>query len=160
MNKKLNDIREFAINAHGNQLYNNNPYVYHLDKVANLVEPYGETAQIIAYLHDVVEDTDVDLDEIRFIFGSFISTCVDILTNEPGKNRKSSKEATYKKVKFFTDDDEFNIALIVKAADRLANVREGQKNDMYRKEQDKFKEVYFKPGLCDRFWEEIETILK
>jgi len=153
------NARELAIKEHGNQLYKNKPYVYHLDAVAKLVEPYGEDAQTIAYLHDIVEDTNMDLDDVRFMFGSFISTCVDILTNEPGENRKSSKEATYKKVKFFTDDDKFNIALIVKAADRLANVREGEKNDMYRREQDKFREIYFKSGLCDGFWEEIENIL-
>ncbi len=40
--------RNFAIKAHGEQLYGECPYVVHLDAVAALLEPYGEEAQSIS----------------------------------------------------------------------------------------------------------------
>lgn len=57
------------------------------------------------------------------------------------------------------------LALIVKAADRLANLREsargrsGSKLDMYRQEHPAFRAAAYRPGLCDGLWEEIERLL-
>jgi (p)ppGpp synthase/HD superfamily hydrolase len=51
--------REFAIKAHGEQKYGEFPYSVHLDEVATIAKPYGESAEIVAYLHDVIEDTSV-----------------------------------------------------------------------------------------------------
>ena len=113
--------REFAIQSHGNQKYGEHPYSVHLDAVAKISRSYGETAEIISYLHDVVEDTDVKIEEIESIFGSLIATSVAILTDEPGKDRKERKSKTYAKMANVSGDAE--VALIVKAADRLANMR-------------------------------------
>jgi len=46
-------------------------YVVHLDAVAEIVQQYGEPAVVIAYLHDVVEDTSVSLLDIEKEFGRF-----------------------------------------------------------------------------------------
>ena len=35
------------------------PYIFHLDATAALLESYGEQAQVVGYLHDVIEDTSV-----------------------------------------------------------------------------------------------------
>jgi len=161
MNERIKKARDFAIENHGNQLYDKDkPYVYHLDKVVEILKPYGSEAQIIGYLHDVVEDTDVELYEIEDEFGRFILTCVDILTDEPGNTRKDRKLPTYKKVTFFTSDTEkYDVALIVKVADRLSNILEGKKNDMYKKEHEEFRNTYYKQNLCDEIWDRIEKIL-
>jgi hypothetical protein len=44
---------------------------------------------------------------------------------------------------------QFNLAKIVKVCDRLANVRRGGKNDMYREEHKAFKEAVYIPDLCN-----------
>ena len=55
----LDQARAFALAAHGDQMYGARPYSFHLDAVVRLLSPYGIEAQVIGYLHDVVEDTEV-----------------------------------------------------------------------------------------------------
>ena len=45
------------LEVHGDQRYGSRPYHAHLDALAELVKEHGEEAQVLAYLHDVVEDT-------------------------------------------------------------------------------------------------------
>lgn len=113
--------RDFAVKAHGDQKYGEFPYSVHLDEVASIAKQYGETAEIVAYLHDVVEDTDVTAQEIEAIFGGLVARCVQILSDEPGETRKIRKAATY--LKMSAVDGEECLALLVKSADRLANMR-------------------------------------
>jgi (p)ppGpp synthase/HD superfamily hydrolase len=80
--------RKFALKHHGEQKYGEHPYIVHLDAVANLVQQYGEAAVVIAYLHDVVEDTNVSIREIEKEFGALVADCVAVLTDEPGEDRK------------------------------------------------------------------------
>ena len=68
----IEEARKFAINAHGDQKYGELPYHVHLDAVAEIASEYGETVQIIAYLHDVAEDTSVQLQDIEREFGKFV----------------------------------------------------------------------------------------
>jgi (p)ppGpp synthase/HD superfamily hydrolase len=42
-----------------------NPYINHVRAVAELLAPLGPHAQMAGLLHDVVEDTDVTLDDLR-----------------------------------------------------------------------------------------------
>jgi (p)ppGpp synthase/HD superfamily hydrolase len=65
----LDQVRSFALAAHGSQMYGTQPYAVHLDAVVGLLSPYGTEAQIIGYLHDVVEDTAVTESDIRHHFG-------------------------------------------------------------------------------------------
>ncbi|WP_086932093.1 HD domain-containing protein [Agarilytica rhodophyticola] len=153
--------REFAIQRHGSQKYGEHPYINHLEAVADIATPYGDTAIIIAYLHDVVEDTDTSLEEIETRFGIFIANCVAILTDEPGDSRKERKAKTYKKMREVSGDLE--MALIVKAADRLSNVRAcvADKNtrllDIYKDEHKVFKKSVYRPDLCEPIWRDIEA---
>jgi len=66
-----------------------------VDAVAAIVAPYGETAQVIDYLHDTVEDTATNLRDVQSTFGDHVAHCVDLLTDEPGATRKIRKELTY-----------------------------------------------------------------
>lgn len=155
--------RSFAIAAHGNQKYGDRPYSFHLDAVANLAEPYGEEAMLVAYLHDTAEDTTATGQEIESTFGSKIAACVSLLTNEPGANRKERKARTYAKLAGVCGPNE--LALVVKAADRLANVRacvEDRKRslwELYRSEHQVFRSAAYRRGLCDPLWVELDSLL-
>jgi (p)ppGpp synthase/HD superfamily hydrolase len=77
-------------------------------------------AQATGYLHDVVKDTDATLDEVAELFGPLIAACVGILTDEPGEDRKARKVKPHQKMARVTGALE--LVLVVKAADRLANM--------------------------------------
>jgi len=76
--------------------YTGEPYIVHPEAVAGLVASVTDDPTMIAaaWLHDVVEDTPVTLDEIRAEFGADVATLVDDLTNVSKKtdgNRKVRK---------------------------------------------------------------------
>lgn len=156
------DARAFAIEAHGNQRYGEHPYSIHLDEVACLASEYGDQAMVVAYLHDVVEDTQVTIKNIEDMFGAFVARCVAILSDEPGATRKIRKAVTYKKMA--TVQGEETLALLVKAADRLANLRACIRMNnqallsMYRSEHAVFQKAVYRPHLCEKLWQEIEKI--
>ncbi|MGE3163899.1 MAG: HD domain-containing protein [Planctomycetota bacterium] len=163
MNSSVVAARAFALAAHGDQRYGDFPYSYHLDAVASILAPYGEEAQIIGLLHDVVEDTDTGLSEIRACFGSRVADCVALVTDVEGPTREARKALTHAKLATVSGDLE--LALIVKAADRLANLRmsassqTGGKLDLYRREHAAFRASAHRPGLCDEVWQEIDRIV-
>ncbi|MDU9049504.1 MAG: HD domain-containing protein [Candidatus Electrothrix sp. Rat3] len=154
--------REFACKYHGEQKYGEHPYVVHLDAVADLVQQYGESAVVIAYLHDVVEDTSISLFDIEKEFGRLVADCVAVLTDEPGEDRKERKAKTYAKMARVCGETE--IALLVKAADRLANMRAcvaGSKQRLlavYKDEYPVFKKAVFRPGICEKIWVELAAL--
>ena len=155
--------RSFAIAAHGEQKYGDYPYSYHLDAVAAIAARYGDEAAIVAYLHDTVEDTNATLAEVERQFGPKIAACVALLTDEPGANRKERKAKTYAKLAQVSGPTE--LALLVKVADRLANVRaciQDHKTslwELYRSEQATFKQAAYRPDLCEPQWAELDRLL-
>lgn len=128
-----------------------------------LLDEHGPQAQVIGYLHDVVEDTEFTCEDIETRFGKPVADAVAILTDEPGNNRKERKQKTYAKMSQVTGD--LQIALIVKTADRLANVQASLETDrkdklkMYQKEHSAFKTAVYRPELCDALWETLDAAL-
>lgn len=161
---EINAARAYALNMHGGQMYGSLPYSHHLDAVAMTLAPYGQEAQVIGYLHDVVEDTDATVADIRSHFGDRVAACVELLTDELGSNRKERKAKTYAKLAKVTGPSE--LALVVKVADRLSNVRAcvgGANRDLwslYRSEHTVFKASAYRPGLCDGLWSELDGLLR
>ena len=159
----LQTSREFAIQAHSHQKYGSQPYVAHLDAVVSHLINYGEEAQIVGYLHDVIEDTDIQYNDIKNSFNTFIADCVSSISDEAGNNRKERKQKTYAKLKAISG--KLEVVLIVKAADRLANLQACVQDNnaklfsMYQKEHPDFYSAVYREGLCDDIWEEIELIL-
>jgi guanosine-3',5'-bis(diphosphate) 3'-pyrophosphohydrolase len=155
--------RLYAIAAHREQRYGERPYSFHLDAVAALAEPYGEDAAVVAYLHDTVEDTDVTLADIEANFGSKVAACVGLLTDESGATRKERKAKTYARLAQVTGERE--LALVVKVADRLANVRAcitDRKESLwrlYQGEHPAFRKAAFRTNLCDPLWSELDMLL-
>ena len=88
----------FATIAHGEQKrkYSGEPYIVHPIEVMEIVKtvPHDEAMLAAALLHDVVEDTEVTIAEVRQAFGDDVASLVDDLTDvskpEDG-NRKARK---------------------------------------------------------------------
>lgn len=154
--------RRFALAAHGDQRYGAYPYATHLDAVANIASAYGDEATVIAYLHDVVEDTAVTVDAIEAAFGSRVARCVALVTDAPGVNRAMRKANTNARLCGVGEADQ--LALIVKTSDRLANLRaciadsRQQLLANYQREHVAFRHAVYRRGLCDELWRELDSI--
>jgi (p)ppGpp synthase/HD superfamily hydrolase len=75
----------FAEKAHEQQRrkYTHERYAVHLGAVAGLVRSVGGEPEAVAaaWLHDVVEDTEVELEQIESEFGAHVSRLVEELTD-------------------------------------------------------------------------------
>ena len=69
------------------------PYICHPIEVAKIIVGFGfdSDSVVASLLHDIVEDTDVTLDDLRAKFGAEIASLVDGVT-KLGKIAYSSKE--------------------------------------------------------------------
>lgn len=112
------DARDYAILAHGGQTYGDLPYVVHLDAVVSVLKGWGMYgAEIIAaaYLHDVLEDTDVTFEDLCEGFGEQVALIVHCCTGE-GETRDERMASIYAKAA------RNGRAAAVKLADRVANL--------------------------------------
>lgn len=101
------------------------PYILHPIEVARICYAeigLGPTAVISALLHDVVEDTDVTIEEIRKLFGDKIAKIVDGLTKLDGLYNVESPQAENLKKVLSTLVYDVRVVLI-KMADRIHNLR-------------------------------------
>lgn len=89
--RSVDFAEEFARQAHGAVLnkHSGEHYILHVERVvAHLVAAGAdETHQTVAWLHDVVEDTSVTLDQVLRFFGVEIAEAVDAITHRPGETR-------------------------------------------------------------------------
>lgn len=102
------------------------PYIYHPIAVAQIVSEeigLGGTAVACALLHDVVEDTDITLADIKRLFGATIASIIDGLTKIAGVfDQSTSMQAENFRKMLLTLSDDVRVILI-KLADRLHNMR-------------------------------------
>lgn len=125
--------RAFAVERHeaAGCTYGQHPFEYHLDAVAQVLKQFGhhDTAMhMVAYLHDVVEDTQTTFEEIEEAFGLLIRIGVVLLTDKPGRNRRERQAATYDYFVAALEEGLYGVHgnalehfLNVKLADRIAN---------------------------------------
>ncbi len=167
------DPRTFAIAAHGDQLYGGlKPYVYHLDQVADLAARYFDCFSMyggdgvlpkhvyaVAFLHDVLEDTDVTREQLEEKFGGAIARDVWYVTDAEGINRKQRKLHTWYKIR------SSRVALYIKLCDRLANTLESAAMDkhsllgMYQKEFPLFEAALYVPNsILEPLWLELRRV--
>ncbi len=118
----------FAKKAHaGIRRRSGEPYILHPIAVAKIVNReigLGSTSICAALLHDVVEDTDYTVDDIRHQFGDKIAQIVEGLTKISGGifgDRASAQAENFRKL-LLTMSDDIRVVLI-KMADRLHNMR-------------------------------------
>ena len=129
---------DFANEAHKNvRRRSGGPYIIHPIEVAKIVVSnigLGYKSITAALLHDVVEDTDYTVDDIRNLFGDKIASLVDgltkikiVLDNEDRAKRsedvysESLQAENFKRI-LLTLNDDVRVVLI-KLADRLHNCR-------------------------------------
>ncbi len=103
------------------------PYINHPINVALICANeigLGTTSIICALLHDVVEDTDYTLEDIRGIFGDKVAAIIDGLTKIKGifdYSTSSIHAENFKKILLTLSDDVR--VILIKLADRLHNMR-------------------------------------
>lgn len=103
------------------------PYIYHPVEVATIVAGeigMGTTSIVSALLHDVVEDSNYSLDDIRFHFGDKVTQIIDGLTKieEMIDNPSESPQAENFRKILLTLSRDVRV-IIIKLADRLHNMR-------------------------------------
>lgn len=123
---RIREAYELAREAHAEQKRKSGePYIIHPIAVATIVAEelkLGANPVIAAFLHDVVEDTDYTLDDIRVRFGDDVAFLVSVVTKKSTGSYEISKQVdNYKQM---LNSIHYDIrALLVKLADRLHNMR-------------------------------------
>jgi guanosine-3',5'-bis(diphosphate) 3'-pyrophosphohydrolase len=117
----------FALKAHAGQVrLTGEPYVTHTIAVAMTVAELGldATSAAAALLHDVVEDTEVTLEEVEASFGPVVAAIVDGVTKLDRlhfSSKEAQQAATVRKMLVAMAKD-WRV-LVIKLADRLHNMR-------------------------------------
>lgn len=119
---------QFARSAHaGVRRRSGEPYIMHpiaVAKIASQEIGLGSTSICAALLHDVVEDTDFTVEDIRQHFGDKIARIVEGLTKISGGifgDKASAQAENFRKL-LLTMSEDIRVVLI-KMADRLHNMR-------------------------------------
>lgn len=129
--EEANILRAFQIanKAHaGTRRKSGEPYIFHPLAVALIAVKevgLGPIAVISALLHDVVEDTEITLDELRMVFGDRVARIVDGVTKIEDvmllQQSESKQAENYRKILLSMCNDAYVIFL--KLCDRLHNMR-------------------------------------
>lgn len=122
----LLDATNFAIEAHGDQMYGDMPYLYHLSQVENnVIRVLGVDAfkeRIVAILHDVIEDTHILYDDLQLHFGKDVADSVMALTKLAGEDYYD----------YIARCRANPVALIVKKCDTMANLTQSFKEQRHK----------------------------
>ncbi|MBW8059894.1 MAG: HD domain-containing protein [Solirubrobacterales bacterium] len=126
----VRDALDVVRRAHAGQIRSNSagsPYIDHPVAVAELLVEHGFSDEVLAaaLLHDVVEDSEMGVEQVRERFGEPVASLVDVLTDdtsiEPYETRKKEHR---RRVEAAGPE-----ALAIFAADKLTNV--GMLRDVY-----------------------------
>ena len=123
---RLRAAFEFAREAHSPQKRKSGePYIIHPVNVARIVAEeleLGADPVIAAFLHDVVEDTDYTIEDMRERFGDDVAFLVGVVTKKKKEHYERSKQVdNYQQI---LESVQYDVrALLIKLADRLHNMR-------------------------------------
>ena len=142
---KLDMSKQYAIKQHKGQYRKNNktPYWHHLQDVVRNLEMMGikdESIVCSGWLHDSIEDTSSDFDDVSKNFGKKIAQIVSDLTKET-RLPKNQQEKNY----LTQLSNSSWQAKVVKFADILANIsdlKNSELNDLQKIVQVKYKLKY------------------
>lgn len=121
----------FATEAHEGQVrkYTGVPYIVHPIEVMEIVKTVSDDAAMhaAALLHDVVEDTDVTIQDIQREFGEDVAKLVDDLTDvsKPEDGNRKTRKALDRAHSAMASAR----AQTIKLADLISNGRDILKND-------------------------------
>lgn len=151
---------EKARTAHAGQVRNGSggmPYVEHPVTVASLLDQhgYGEEVLAAALLHDVVEDSDTTLDELRELFGDQVAGMVGALTDDETIESYRERKAEHRERVAAAPSD----AHAIYGADKLTNAT--TLRDAYAKEGEAVRDEFKVPvELKVEIWEEDLGLLR
>lgn len=116
-----------SLDAHqGMRRKSGEPYIFHPIEVAMICIDeigLGTTSIVAALMHDVVEDTEISLADIEYMFGHKVAKIIDGLTKISGVfDQGTSQQAENFRKMLLTLSEDVRVILI-KLADRLHNMR-------------------------------------
>lgn len=130
----IEKARIFAEKAHEGQKrkLTGEPFFNHVCRVATLVEKFTRNPDIIsaAYLHDTVEDCNIQTTSLEVDFNLVVASIVDELTNVytkeayPDLGRKERKKQEHKRIAKISYS-----AKLIKLCDRIDNLWDFKKNE-------------------------------
>jgi len=130
------DAVTYATEAHRGQMYGDKPYVYHLEQVAKEYLSFFrgsavEDGVVVAYLHDVLEDTDkTEENLLQAGFSQGVVSCVSKLTFW----NKLSREQYIEDIRVLRHSPTIlRVAWEVKVADTMSNLRHSVKEGNVRR---------------------------
>lgn len=168
MHEMIKKTMIFVRDAHGNQAYDEYPYFKHLENTYNVLIDHGFSESnnedlpilIASWLHDTLEDTATSYSDLKNIFGIEVAEIVFCVTDELARNRKERKQKTYPKIRSNSK------AVIIKVADRIANVKYGVEKgnekfiEMYRNEFEDFQKELRIYRHIDDMWNNLADLLQ
>ena len=162
MKERIKKAYDFAVEKHGYQKYGDRPYIVHLQDVYDELVNHGITETkilVAAWLHDVIEDTSANYNEVKRKFSEGVAEIVYACTDDLGKDREERHGSNWPRLK------ENPEAVIVKQADLIANARacardNAKRFQLYQDEYPAFRH-YFQERLLgdERLWVTLDQIL-
>ncbi|MDP9228369.1 MAG: HD domain-containing protein [Actinomycetota bacterium] len=116
----LRFARRVHLGQHRKQTYEQ--FIEHPIAVARLLSEQGLDGPILAaaYLHDVVEKTQVEIDELRARFGPEVGGMVEALSDDAGIDAYAERKRALRQQVLAAGRD----PVLIYAADRVANLRD------------------------------------
>jgi guanosine-3',5'-bis(diphosphate) 3'-pyrophosphohydrolase len=133
------------------------PYIEHPVRVAALLDEhgYGEEVLAAALLHDVVEDSETNLDELREKFGDVVAGLVGAMTDDESIDDYRQRKAEHRERLAAAPAE----ALAIYGADKLTN--SSTLRATYREEGDAVRDEFKVPlELKLEIWEEDLKLLR
>ncbi len=136
----ISEARILAMDAHKDQRDDEGKsyFVAHLEPVANIVRAATWDNEIVAaaYLHDILEDTDITYEQLKIRFGERVASLVHEVTHE-GTNDSYG---------YYFPRLKSRDAIMIKLADRLSNISRMGSWDDKRKAQYLRKTRFWRTG--------------
>lgn len=168
--EKIVKAYHLAENAHRTQKRSSGePFIIHPVQVAHILMDLGLDADTVAagLLHDVIEDTDVELDHIRKEFGDEIAMLVDGVTKLGRIEFKTKEERQAESLRKMLLAMAKDIrVIIIKLADRLHNLRTLEYVDEVKQREKAYETLEIYAPLAHRLgiyrikWELEDTSLR
>jgi GTP pyrophosphokinase len=169
--KKIREVYDLAADLHKEQKRDSGePYIMHPLAVASILASLhmDDTTIMAGLLHDVVEDTDMTLEDIRKLYGDDMVVLLDGVTKLSKLEFRSKRERQVENLRkmFLAMSKDIRI-IIIKLADRLHNMRtlsthhsELRKKEIALETQEIFAPLAHRLGIYKIKWELEDLCLR